>query len=178
MALAIREFIDQGYSARWKIMESQKYGVPQVRKRLVIIAAGPGETLPPFPEPSHGPGLKPLATIKDFIRDIPSNASHQQVVSQFQDGIPKAPYSSLTQVKTITCGGGIGNYHPNGLRPFTVRELGCLQTLPVLHSFGNAKLTAAKRQIGNAWPSIFARAVYRTIIKSLEETDKEEQRKA
>ena len=175
LSLAIREMVVHGYSVRWKIMKSEEYGVPQLRKRLVIIAAGPGETLPPWPKPTHSnnvPGLKSLATINDAIQDIPQNATHQQVISQFRDGHRPAFNGSQAQARTLTCGGGIGNYHPNGLRPYTVRELACLQTFPVLYSFANANLTTAKRQIGNAFPPFMARAVYREIVKKLKEVDR------
>ena len=36
----IHNFIDLGYSLRWGLLECQDYGVPQRRKRLVIIGAG------------------------------------------------------------------------------------------------------------------------------------------
>lgn len=178
LAMAIREMIDKGYSVRWKIMKSEQYRVAQLRKRLVIIASGPGETLPPWPKPTHGdkiPGLKPLASIDTAIRDIPPQAKHHRVISQFKDGQPRAGFDGKkTQAKTLTCGGGIGNYHPDGLRPYTIRELACLQTFPVLYSFANAGLTVAKRQIGNAFPPTLARAVYREIVKVLKEADNEE----
>jgi DNA (cytosine-5)-methyltransferase 1 len=38
--LAINIFTSLGYSVRWKILQCSAFGVPQSRKRLVIIAAG------------------------------------------------------------------------------------------------------------------------------------------
>jgi DNA (cytosine-5)-methyltransferase 1 len=38
--LAINIFTSLGYSVRWKILQCSDFGVPQSRKRLVIIAAG------------------------------------------------------------------------------------------------------------------------------------------
>lgn len=36
----IRDFIDIGYSVRWAVLKCMDYGVPQIRKRLVVIASG------------------------------------------------------------------------------------------------------------------------------------------
>ena len=36
----IHIFIHVGYSVRWKIVNCEQYGVPQTRKRLIILAAG------------------------------------------------------------------------------------------------------------------------------------------
>ena len=172
-ARVIRSIIDNGYSVRWKIVGSQTLGVPQVRKRVVIIAAGPGEVLPHFPKPTHGPASalkRRLATIHDAISNIPPRATHNQVILGFNNGELKTAFSPHTQAKTVTCGGG-DNYHPSGLRRYTAREMACLQTFPFLHSFGNANLTAVKKQIGNAYPPALARAVFRAVIQSLKEAD-------
>ncbi|KAL6236711.1 S-adenosyl-L-methionine-dependent methyltransferase [Aspergillus navahoensis] len=36
----IRDFIETGYSVRWALLNCMEYGVPQTRKRLIIIASG------------------------------------------------------------------------------------------------------------------------------------------
>lgn len=36
----IHTFVELGYSIRWKLLACEAYGVPQQRKRLVIIGAG------------------------------------------------------------------------------------------------------------------------------------------
>lgn len=36
----IRMFIDQGFSVSWQVIDLQNYGLPQRRRRLIIIAAG------------------------------------------------------------------------------------------------------------------------------------------
>ena len=171
--LLINCFASHGYSVRWKTINCVAYGVPQSRKRLVIIAAGPGEALPSFPDPTHyatDPGLKPLATINDAIINIPRTAmDHNTAVRSRR---PRVPFSGNTIAKTITTNAGQGNYHPSGLRLYTPRELACLQTFPMHHSFAGAPgVTKKRKQIGNAVPPKLAKAIFRSVIKSLKESD-------
>ena len=71
----------------------------------------------------------------------------------------------------MTCKVG-DNYHPSGKRNYTIRELASLQTFPIIHSFAGARgVTAARHQIGNAVPPVLARALFRTIVRSLKESD-------
>lgn len=65
----------------------------------------------------------------------------------------------------------MGNYHPSGLRFYTIREAACLQTFPISYSFTESK-TKARRQIGNAVPPLLTRSMYREIIKCLKEADR------
>ncbi|KAI9876856.1 MAG: hypothetical protein M1823_007201, partial [Watsoniomyces obsoletus] len=135
----------------------------------------PGERLTPFPVATHDKvdrRLKRHVTINEIVANIPSNAADHDTSCRFDQ--PKPAYSGDTQAKTLTCKGGdcVGNYHPSGLRRWTIREIACLQTFPLYHTFAGARgITAAKAQIGNAVPPVLARALFRAIIKSLRETD-------
>ena len=172
-------FVSLGYSIRWSVLDCGQYGVPQIRKRLFIIAAGPGEKLPPFAAPTHGngAGLKPVTTIEDMIKHLPRNAENHDTDISFNDGKPKPAFNAKTYAMTVTCHGGMNNWHPSGLRPYTMRELACLQTFPLYHAFSGARgRTAAKKQNGNAVPPVFARAILRAIVKSLKESDEAEAR--
>lgn len=174
-SLLINIFTSLGYSVRWKVVQCKEYGIPQTRKRLLIIAAGPGEKLPPFPEPTHGDedrSVKPLATINSTIGEIPVNAKDHDQTIQFADRGTRTPFDGNIQAKTITTNAGQENYHPSGRRPYTLRELARLQTFPLLHSFDGANgVTEKKRQIGNAVPPLLARAMFRSVVKSLKESD-------
>ncbi|OKL63243.1 hypothetical protein UA08_01339 [Talaromyces atroroseus] len=168
----LQDILELGYSIHSRVLSCEKYGVPQSRKRLFIMAAGPGEKLPIFPAPTHGPGLQPYVTIKDVIENIPRLApNHDLEYTAFADGIPRAPYDENSLAKTITCGGGEKNYHPSGLRHFTIRELASLQTFPIQYKFPSSY---AKKQIGNSVPPRLAEVIYRAAIKSLQETDEKE----
>lgn len=189
----IRDFIDIGYSVRWAVLKCMDYGVPQIRKRLVVIASGyvcfacltssvtehlliimilirPGETLPLLPRATHGlpdTGLREMATINRVISNIPAGAPDHDVENA--RALKKVPYDGDRPAKTITCGGG-DNYHPSGERGFTTREYASLQTFPLSFRFQQD----ARQHIGNAVPPLFAKAVYGEIIRTLQETDKRE----
>lgn len=171
----IRRASDKKATAHHRCRVSQVLRFPFCSPLLII--ASPGEKLPAFPEPTHGdnqtPDLKPLATINGAISNIPASAPNHDQSIRF-DGGARAPFSGDTQAKTVTTNAGQGNYHPSGTRPYTLRELAKLQTFPLYHSFAGARgITETRRQIGNAVPPLLARAMFRAIIKSLKESDRE-----
>ena len=88
---------------------------------------------------------------------------------RFKKG-PRQAFSPYSFAKTLTCSGGIGNYHWDGERLYTIREAACLQTFPTIHVFSEGR-TKARRQIGNAVPPLLARLMFKEIIKSLKAVD-------
>jgi len=58
-----------GYSTRWEVIDCRDYGVPQRRKRLVLLASRHGQI--DLPEATHGPDRLPYATVRDWIGDLP-----------------------------------------------------------------------------------------------------------
>jgi len=63
-----------GYLAEWKIVQMADYGVPQSRRRLVLLA-GRGFKIP-FPEPTHAKNpqdnsRQPWLRLSDVIREMP-----------------------------------------------------------------------------------------------------------
>lgn len=63
---------NQGYSRiEWRELRASKYGVPTIRKRLVLIARCDDEPIS-WPEETHGPGLLPYRTAAECIDwDLP-----------------------------------------------------------------------------------------------------------
>ncbi len=60
---------DFGYRVNWEVVDCRFYGVPQRRRRLVLLASLRGPlTMPP---PTHGPGRRPFTTVRDWISDLP-----------------------------------------------------------------------------------------------------------
>ncbi|EGC49841.1 C-5 cytosine methyltransferase DmtA [Histoplasma capsulatum var. duboisii H88] len=175
----IHSFVELGYSVRWKLLNCRDYGVPQSRQRLVILASGPGEPLPPFPKPTHtSPNtqinttittalLPPFRTIHDAISKIPPHHPDHDIQYARSRPLNRPTYDPHTQARTITCNGG-ENYHPSGTRGFTYRELACLQTFPLEHRFCGKSV---KRQIGNAVPPMLGKAIFLVVKRALERVD-------
>lgn len=133
----------------------------------------PGETLPPLPEPTHTAGS---VTIKSVLEELESNhrdsrLSHHDPRFSKRFAKPKVRYDPNCFAKTICCGGD-GNYHPSGIRNFTIREYACLQTFPWRFVFGQGLSdTEIRTQIGNAVPPSLARAIFVSILESLRASD-------
>ena len=69
---------DLGYEVKEKVLHAVEYGVPQKRKRAIILGSRIG--IPSHPEPTHtssanlnllNTNLKALATVRDAIADLP-----------------------------------------------------------------------------------------------------------
>lgn len=65
------EFLNnQNYKFIEFIAKSEEYGVPQRRKRFVLLASKFGQM--PIPSKTHGEGLLPIVTVRDFIGSFPA----------------------------------------------------------------------------------------------------------
>lgn len=59
-----------GYSTRWEVIDCRDYGVPQRRKRLVLLASRHGAI--DLPAPTHGGDRLPYSTVRDWIGSLPA----------------------------------------------------------------------------------------------------------
>lgn len=59
-----------GYDRVEDILDAKHFGVPQNRRRFVMLASRTGR-VPALPEPTHGRGGEKLRTVRDAIRDFP-----------------------------------------------------------------------------------------------------------
>jgi DNA (cytosine-5)-methyltransferase 1 len=59
-----------GYQVQWRILRAEEYGVPQERRRVIVMANRIGAPIY-FPNIEYGVGLKPFTTIWDAIGDLP-----------------------------------------------------------------------------------------------------------
>ncbi|HEX7681794.1 MAG TPA: DNA cytosine methyltransferase [Thermoanaerobaculia bacterium] len=95
-----------GYHLDARIIESCDYGVPQRRRRLVIV--GCRGMAVPFPRPTHGPGTRrpKYSTVWDWIGDLPPIAageSHPRIKNHRASQLSPL---NLERVRATPEGGG------------------------------------------------------------------------
>lgn len=70
-------FLDRfDYQYEYQVVSSEFYGVPQQRKRLVVLARRDGA--PAFPLETHGAGAQRFATVRDYISDLSTLQAGEQ----------------------------------------------------------------------------------------------------
>lgn len=62
----VRSLVRLGYTVEWRELRACDYGAPTIRKRFFLIARRDGKPIV-WPEPTHGPGLKPYRTAAECI---------------------------------------------------------------------------------------------------------------
>ncbi|KAK7740707.1 hypothetical protein SLS53_005175 [Cytospora paraplurivora] len=166
----IQGFTRYGYSIKWKVFHLVEYGLPQTRKRLFMMGAAPGETLPEWPEPTHS--KEPTEKQKPLVSAV-------QACSRLVDGwnlhninhdstLDRIPWDGNKPLeRTITTSGG-QCYHWSGKRELTLAEFAALQGFPPDFKFRSAYI---KKQIGNAFPPVVVKAFMKHIRKHLEKVD-------
>lgn len=97
--------LDQlGYKHAVKIVHAHHYGVPQNRRRLVLLASlfGPID----FPEPTHGVGLAPIRTVRDAVSHLPKIAAGTRDESVADHYACSLSPTNLERIRSVGEGGG------------------------------------------------------------------------
>lgn len=180
-------FEEHGYHFDLGVLNAADYGVPQARRRLIVIGLKEGEPSLPAPttadnRPTVNDAIADLASVPDdpaFSHIRPRHAAH--VVDRWSklgpgEVDPNYRRGRLDGSKpsvTIRAGGGYGpkgNHlagfhppiHPTEPRQLTVREAARIQSFPDDWILQGSK-TAQGRQIGNAVPVNLAEAVAKHV---------------
>jgi DNA (cytosine-5)-methyltransferase 1 len=99
------ELLDElGYWHTTEIIQAQDYGVPQNRRRLVLLASLFGPI--GFPEPTNGEGREPLKTVRQAISHLPpieAGESDERVPNHYASAL--AP-QNLERIRAVKEGGG------------------------------------------------------------------------
>lgn len=166
------ELRELGYSVAVGILNAEQYGVPQTRKRAILVARNDGQAAR-LPEPTHSqfhstdqarldPGVQPWRSIADALgradldtRYTQNNKLAHQAVRRLSQPAP-----------TVTAGHDSGNRGfldaDGNLTVATVAEVSALQSYPADFRWAGAK-TKQLLQIGNAVPPLLAEAVLRSL---------------
>lgn len=189
----LNAFEASGYHFTMGVLNAADFGVPQARRRLIVIGLRDG--LPTLPEPTTTGSPR---TVHDAIGDLegvpydpdfshmpPKHAKH--VIERWAklgpgEVDPNYRRGRLDPNKpsvTIRAGGGYGPkgdhlagfhppIHPTQPRQLTVREAARIQSFPDDWILKGSK-TAQGRQIGNAVPVGLAEAVAKHVVKMLDD---------
>lgn len=190
----IEEFIKRlsslGYSTKYAVLDASAFGVPQSRKRLIVVA-GLGFT-PELPV-ANPDAIKVSAkeAIHDLLNrsDVPNHEPNKHAPhvierwKKLKEGEVDPNYRrgriySDRPSPTIRAGGGHGpngdhlaGFHPpihyQLPRQLTVRESARIQSFPDDWIFCGSK-TAQGRQVGNAVPPLLAKALGEALKRSIE----------
>jgi DNA (cytosine-5)-methyltransferase 1 len=162
----LEKAIKIGYHVEFKILNAVDYGVPQSRRRVIILGTRKDiKKRIKHPEPTHGKdnNLQKWKTLGEALKGLPKNptnkianhvgTSHKvkingHIGNRITD--PKKPSPTI-----VGRGGGTGGPviipHPNLTRRMTVRETARLQSFDDNFIFYGS-ISSQYRQIGNAVP--------------------------
>ncbi|MEU6768568.1 DNA cytosine methyltransferase [Streptomyces sp. NPDC046853] len=160
----------EGYSVATGILRTEQYGVPQTRKRAVLVARLDGEAR--LPAPTHrpykkgvpqsegDPALKPWVPMGDAL---PHRGPFTVISNYGTGGDPKNRGRRSSSEPAFTVTGKISRFRlidPDGneLDRFSHSEAGRLQGMPADHPWSGGDIS---QQIGNLCPVQLAEALFK-----------------
>ena len=190
----LKEFRSSGYNVACKLLNAKNFGVPQDRKRIIIIGTRNDiKTGIMFPEETHDETN--LVTSKQAIDDLWNKIGNEKVFNHGEKDYSKAKFykgkkmqgnrkiESDKPAPTIRAehhGNIEGHYRTrnennpdnvNGWRRLSVRECARLQSFPDNFVFPCAA-THAYRQIGNAVPPVLVWHIGKTVYEILKNKER------
>ena len=186
LPIIIKEFESKGYRVKYKLLSSEKYGVPQVRKRIFIVGIRNDIDFEyQFPEETHGSKIKRYITLRDTIAGMPKFPEGDYIPnetgysSRYMSRNRKRGWDEMSF--TIQASGRQAPQHPMGEpmkkvgpdkwvfqgkenRRLSYKECALIQTFPENFIF-EGTLANKYLQIGNAVPPLFAKKVAEGLVK-------------
>ena len=183
-----KKFKDAGYEVTHKLLLASSYGVPQARERVIFVGWKSDLGIDwEWPAETHGEGKLPPVTVRQAISDLeekPQDAASNHVHTKHSEEYIKTIHktkigTSVTGYsetcfrcdpdlpsKTVKANNGGVFIHYLKDRCMSVRELARLQSFPDDFIFKGGKSDMFK-QIGNAVPVMFAKAIAKSVAKAL-----------
>lgn len=173
--MILSDFAAVGYSVSYSVVNMADFGVPQTRRRVIIIGNRKGVSAKKrvtLPESTHAPNAmldrEPWVTIGEALVDIPEPATDHgllnHVYSKYKvtnrDFTGHRRTDPMKPSPTILArgngkGGVCALQHPQNHRRLSVRESAIVQSFPVGFEFFGA-MNSMYRQVGNAVPPRFS----------------------
>lgn len=193
----INDFAESGYVVEYHLFNAADYGVPQSRKRVIIIGVREDiyNGIIPYPKATHSNNGKKEKWVTSFEaiddlwslldKDIVANHTTKNyskakfyLGKKTQGNIQIDPNKPSPTIRAEHHGnieghyrsidGTIGNPDMKSWRRLTIRECARIQTFPDDFIFPNST-SAAYKEIGNAVPPVFAWHIFRRVANYLEE---------
>jgi DNA (cytosine-5)-methyltransferase 1 len=168
----VKDFKKLGYHVVYKLLTAANYGVPQIRKRVIIVGTRK-DKLPPFEHPKPILNENIWVNLKQAIGDLEKInegkiANHYWSKAKKNKGQGNSVVSADKPGPTMrTEHHGNIEYHWNGKRRLSAREAARIQSFPDDYIF-YPSTSSAYKQIGNAVPPVLAWHVATAIEKFLD----------
>lgn len=173
---------ENGYSVATGVVRAEEYGVPQTRKRAVLVARK-GATVS-LPSPTHRRyvkgmpqgdgnfGLKPWTSMADVLPhlgvfDQVSNFNGHVLDAQGKRtrgrrGMDEPSFTWVGRMHTLEVLTGLGDIQK---QPFTYSDAGVVQSFPATWQWMGKHV---RQQIGNACPPLLAEALVRACLSDVD----------
>lgn len=189
----VKDFESAGYRVKYRELNAADYGVPQVRRRIIILGVRNDLDVElRYPEPTHtgrnasalyGPRILPWVTLREAIGDLPPEpcegeagcpvpnhygTKHRVKLNNYLGNRPLAwdePAPTILGRGSKT-GGPVIHPHPNLHRRLTVRECARIQSFPDDFVFFGSP-SSQYAQVGNAVPPLMAFRVAQAVMRSV-----------
>lgn len=103
-----------GYSVAHRVVNCTEYGVPQNRRRFIAIATRAWKFLD-FPRPTHGPGLLPVATVRQVFGGLSSIDAGGECKETPNHRARALSAINLARIQSVPLDGGSRTAFPEGL---------------------------------------------------------------
>ncbi|KAF4548026.1 Hypothetical protein D9617_32g091460 [Elsinoe fawcettii] len=171
LAAMLAMFWNTDYSVQMATLNFRGFGCDSDRKRMIFIAAAPGEALPNFPDPDTDIS-KPRSMFDLLRRPVANHPNHVRFLGKRNpDRVQFNPRTKFVQ--TITKSSPIPHWLGGNLTPHEGMRLIGAHDSYILK--GESK-TVQWGQVGNAFPPVVAAKILRKCRESLEDTDREDDR--